>query len=157
MAAERQHTTTPMHHLSCMTLRIPNLDAPSFMRHTHGHACTVCHAVGLAFFTIPSMLGVSTGDGNCFYRALLAAMVEGLCLDPRPARIASLTETFMSQRSAVASCPVIHHQTKVLALQGYNFLQVPSWCQCLMLLVRHDACIWLSTGSSLMQLLHQVL
>ena len=68
-----------------------------------------------------SMLGVPTGDG---YLAMLTAVVEGLCLDPRPARIASLTETFMSQRSAVASCPVIHHQTKVLALQGHNFLQV---------------------------------
>ncbi len=81
------------------------------------------------------MLGVSAGDGNCFYRALLAGTVEGLCFDPRPLRIAALTKAFISQRHAVASCPVIDHQTKALALQGHNFLQVPLWCQCLMLLV----------------------
>jgi len=44
MAAERQHTTNPMRHLSCMMLYIPNLNAPSFMHHTPGHPCTVLHA-----------------------------------------------------------------------------------------------------------------
>ncbi len=80
--------------------------------------------LALALFTISSMLGVSTGDGNCFYRALLAGMVEGLSLDPQPARIAALTEAFISQRSGVALCPVIGHQTKALAIQGHNFSQV---------------------------------
>ena len=103
--------------------------------HTPEHTRTVCHVVGLALFTVPSMLGVSAGDGNCFYRALLAGMVEGLCLDPQPAYIAALCKAFMSQQSAVASCPVIDHQSKALALQGHKFLQVPMWCQCLMLLV----------------------
>ena len=105
------------------------------MHHTPGHACIDRHAVGLALFTVPSMLGVSAGDGNCFYWAMLAAMVEGLCLDPQPACIAALTEAFISQRSAVSSCPGIGHQTKALALQGHKFLQVPLWCQCMMLLV----------------------
>ncbi len=82
-----------------------------------------------------SMLGMSAGDGNCFYRAMLAAVVEGLCLDPRPARIAALSEAFISQQSDVESCPAIDHHTKALALQGHNFLQVPLWCQCMMLLV----------------------
>ncbi|KAA6420423.1 MAG: hypothetical protein FRX49_09585 [Trebouxia sp. A1-2] len=63
------------------------------------------------------------GDGNCFYRALQAGMVEGLCLDPRPACIAALSAAFMSQRAAMESCPIINHQTKALALQGHNFLQ----------------------------------
>ena len=81
------------------------------------------------------MLAVSTGDGNCFYRAELAAVVEGLCLDPRPACIAALYDALKSQRSAVAACPFIAHHTKVLALQGHSFLQVPLWCQCTKLLV----------------------
>ena len=81
------------------------------------------------------MLGVSVGDGNCFYRAILAGMVEGLCLEPRPARIAALSAAFMSQRVAMESCPIVNHQTKVLALQGHSLLQVPLWCQCLVLLV----------------------
>ena len=86
-------------------------------------------------FTASSMLGVSTGDGNCFYRAELAAIVEGLCLDPRPAHIAALSRAFNSQRLAVESCPIVNYQTKALALQGHIFLQVPLWCQCMMLLV----------------------
>ncbi|DBA66779.1 TPA: OTU domain, ubiquitin aldehyde binding [Trebouxia sp. C0005] len=63
------------------------------------------------------------GDGNCFYRAILAGMVEGLCLEPRPARIAALSAAFMSQRVAMESCPIVNHQTKVLALQGHSLLQ----------------------------------
>ena len=81
------------------------------------------------------MLGVSTGDGNCFYRAELAAVVEGLCHDPRPAHIAALSRAFHSQQLAVESCPVVNHEIKTVALQGHNFLQVPWRCQCLMLLV----------------------
>ncbi len=81
------------------------------------------------------MLGVSTGDGNCFYRAKLAAVVEGLCRDPRPAHIAALSKAFTSQQLALKSCPIVNHGTREVAIQGHNFLQVPLWCQCLMLLV----------------------
>ncbi len=81
------------------------------------------------------MLGVSTGDGNCFYRAVSAGMLEGLCRDSRPACIAALSEAFMSQHSAVDSCLAIDDETKAVALQGHNFLQVPLWCRCIMLLV----------------------
>ena len=31
---------------------------------------------------------------------MLAAMVEGICLDPQPARIAALSEAFISQHPA---------------------------------------------------------
>jgi len=93
------------------------------------------HAIGLALYIVCFMLGLSAGDGNCFYRAMLAAVVEGLCLDPQPARVAALCEAFLSQRLAVESCPAIDFQTKALALQGHKFLQVPLGCQCMMLLV----------------------
>ncbi len=53
-----------------------------------------------------SMLGVPTGDG---YLAMLTAVVEGLCLDPRPALISALSEAFTSQRLAVGSCTTINH------------------------------------------------
>ena len=81
-----------------------------------------------------SKLGVSTGDGNCFYRAELAAIVEGLCHDPQPAHIAALSDAFTNQQLALESCPIVDDETKAIAVQGHNFLQVPLWCKCLMLL-----------------------
>ncbi len=70
------------------------------------------------------MLSVFTGDGNCFYRAVSAGVVEGLCHDSRPARITALSEAFMCQRSAVDSCLAID-ETRAVSLQGHDFLQVP--------------------------------
>ncbi len=130
-----------MYHLSCMMLHIPNPNTPACMHHTPGHPCSSCHAVEFALFTVSFMLGVSTGDRNCFYRAELAAVVEGLCHDPRPAHIAALSRAFHSQQLALESCPIVNRETRAVALQGHNFLQVP--------------CICLSAGSSLMQLLHK--
>ncbi|KAL0044580.1 hypothetical protein WJX82_001321 [Trebouxia sp. C0006] len=63
------------------------------------------------------------GDGNCFYRAKLAAVVEGLCRDPRPAHIAALSKAFTSQQLALKSCPIVNHGTREVAIQGHNFLQ----------------------------------
>ncbi|DBB14961.1 TPA: hypothetical protein ACH3X3_004558 [Trebouxia sp. C0006] len=63
------------------------------------------------------------GDGNCFCRAELAAIVEGLCHDPQPAHIAALSDAFTNQRWALESCPIVDDETKAIAVQGHNFLQ----------------------------------
>ncbi len=59
--------------------------------------CTVFFsAVGLVLYTV--LLGVFARDGICFYRAMLAAMVEDLCLDPQHALQPCLRPSFPSTR-----------------------------------------------------------
>ncbi len=75
----------------------------------------------------PSTLSLSVccvGDGNCFYRSFIAALLENLCQDPLQSHLETLSEAFDSQCKALLSCRDIDGKYKDLAVHGHRYLQV---------------------------------
>ena len=68
------------------------------------------------------------GDGNCFYRAFLAATLEQLCQDPGQCRGQSLLAAFHMWYHALAAerLPVLQPDYLDHVDLGYAFLQVHS-------------------------------
>ena len=72
--------------------------------------------------------GLLAGDGNCFYRAFLAATLEQLCHNPMQCRGQSLLSAFQAWYQALAAERVLILQPHYLAQVdlGYTYLKVHS-------------------------------
>lgn len=68
---------------------------------------------------------LSAGDGNCFYRALIMAVLEDLCLSGTPARCRRLVATLLNLKDSLREwtgglTDTYYHKLR----KGFYFLEV---------------------------------